>query len=439
MTRPRAHLLAALFALLIPAAVAAPITLPNPGFEQEFADWTVYENDAPMSTATASAAHQGKLGLRIHDTDSKLGSSVESTPLPAVPGRSYRVSLYARSPGATNGCGVYLRFRNDLQRLIPTPTGTASIPAHASDWTALEFETVAPADAASIAVWIHSYSTTTGIWEVDDIQLAELDGPGGAPVASTAAATSVAASKPAAALAPLPPLPASPPVIVLKLDDLVSTRDGNVVPRWKRITDFALERKIKLSIGIIADSLEGDKPAYFSYIKDLQKTGLFEFWFHGYDHKAWKEGDRNVSEFQGPSYEQQKDHFVRSQVLARAKLGFSFTTFGSPFNVSDANTARVLAEDANIKVWLYGDRANPAGKTVLDRVGAVSIEQPLFVPNPAKFIEGYAKNAGGRRFYVLQGHPAQWDDARWAEFVKLVDYLLQNHIPVVTPTEAAAL
>ncbi|HEY9250314.1 MAG TPA: polysaccharide deacetylase, partial [Rariglobus sp.] len=59
-------------------------------------------------------------------------------------------------------------------------------------------------------------------------------------------------------------------------------------------------------------------------------------------------------------------------------------------------------------------------------------------PSADKFISGYLKNAKGRSYYVIQGHPNQWDDARWAEFVKLVDYLQRNHIPVVTPTELAA-
>ncbi len=431
--------LAAITHAVPPAAIESQL-LTNPGFEQGLVGWTVAENDVLMSTVTASAARQGGFGLHIDDADGKLGSSVESTPLPVVPGRSYRLSFYARSPGQSDGCGVYLRFRNDLQRLIPSSPATASIPANTSAWKAFTFETVAPADAALVSVWIHSYSTTTGIWEVDDVTLEELDGPGGTPVAPTAVATPVAAAKPAAAPAPLPPLPASPPAIVLKLDDLVSTREGDVAPRWKRITDFALERKIKLSIGIIADSLEGDKPAYFAYIKGLQNTGLFEFWFHGYDHKAWQEGDRKLSEFQGTPYERQKDHFEKSQALAREKLGFAFTTFGAPFNASDAVTSRVLSENADIKVLLYGNPGDKvSGKIVLDRVGPVNIEAPLFVPSADKFISGYLQHAKGRDYYVIQGHPAQWDDARWTEFVKLVDYLSANRIPVVTPTEAAAL
>lgn len=408
--------------------------LANPGFEQEFAGWIVAENNSAMSTVLPAAAHQGNFGLRILDTDTVNGSSVESVSLPAVPGHHYRVTFQVRSLEKSNACGVYVRLRNASGKFLPNAP-TISVPSQAvSAWEQVTLDALAPSDAVAVSLWIHSYGKTTGSWDLDDFTLVDLDATS-AGTTTPAAPTTVAAS-PSVSTPPALPSPLVP--VVLKLDDLISTPTGGIPERWKRIADLAVERKIKLSIGIIANSLEGEKPAYFAWIKQLQATGLFEFWFHGYDHKAWKEGDRNVSEFQGPPYEQQKDHFVRSQALAREKLGFAFKTFGSPFNVSDANTARVLAEDNDIKVWLYGERANPAGKTLLDRVGAVSIEQPLFVPNSAKFIEGYTKYAAGRTAYTIQGHPAQWDDARWAEFVRIIDFLVQNHIPIVTPVEAAS-
>ncbi len=74
--------------------------------------------------------------------------------------------------------------------------------------------------------------------------------------------------------------------VVLKVDDISSKPDGSVSARWKRIIDFALERKIKVSIGVIANSLEGDKPAYLAYLKQVQESGLIELWFHGYDQAA---------------------------------------------------------------------------------------------------------------------------------------------------------
>ncbi|CAM2953709.1 DUF2334 domain-containing protein [Rariglobus hedericola] len=250
-------------------------------------------------------------------------------------------------------------------------------------------------------------------------------------------------------------LPAPLIPVVLKVDDLSVRGNGAASARWKRITDFALERKFKLSIGIIANSLEGDKPAYSAYLKNLQKSGLIEFWFHGYDHGVHKDGEpgKDYAEFANRPYEEQKRRFEISQKLAVEKLGAPFTCFGPPgggnTQASDADweaTTRVMAQDPAMKLWLYpkalderGAKLQSAGKvTILDRVYQVNIEQPLFVPNPEKFIEAYAKHAPGRRYFILQGHPDQWDDARWAAFVKLIDYLQTNHIPILTPSELVA-
>jgi peptidoglycan/xylan/chitin deacetylase (PgdA/CDA1 family) len=248
-------------------------------------------------------------------------------------------------------------------------------------------------------------------------------------------------AKPPLDFSKLPPLPENPPVVVLKLDDL-ATGGGNVPRGWKRVTDFALERKIKITVGVIAQSLGTANPSYINYIKDLQKTGLVEFWFHGWDHKSWEADGQKLQEFKGTSYEHQKASFVNSQALAKEKLGFTFSTFGSPFNGMDETTFKVFAEDPEMKVFLYAkasDQAKIPGKVILERVGGVNIEDPLFVPNADKFITGYLKNAKGRSYFVIQGHPNQWNDERWAEFVRLVDYLQQNKIPVVTSAEAAAL
>ena len=238
----------------------------------------------------------------------------------------------------------------------------------------------------------------------------------------------------------LPPLRLNPPAVVLKLDDLTAD-GGGVSLRWKRLTDFALEQKLKISVGIITQSLATANPAYLDYIKNLHQTGLVEFWFHGYDHKRWTENGHELQEFKGTPYEQQKDHFVKSQALAKEKLGFVFTAFGAPFNGYDGATLRVLAENPAINVILYGhpsDLSKLPGKIVLERISDVNIEAPLFVPDAKKFIAGYLKNAASHRYFVIQGHPGQWDATRWIEFVKLVDYLRQNHIPIVSIAELAA-
>jgi peptidoglycan/xylan/chitin deacetylase (PgdA/CDA1 family) len=254
------------------------------------------------------------------------------------------------------------------------------------------------------------------------------------------------------AQAPTPP-PTHVVPVVFKLDDVRTNQSGYLSERWRRLLPLVRERQIKLSLGVIADSLEGDKPAYFAWLREMHDTGLVEFFFHGYDHAVHAVGDKEAAEFTARSYEEQKERFAKSQKLAQARLGFAFQTYGPPgggnLPASPADldaTVRVLTEDPTLKVWLYptpidtrGQAVGEAGKiTVLDRVWKVNLEQPLFVPSAEKFISGYNQHAARRRYFILQGHPNKWDDARWDEFLKIVDYVTQNKIPTVTPAELAA-
>jgi peptidoglycan/xylan/chitin deacetylase (PgdA/CDA1 family) len=251
----------------------------------------------------------------------------------------------------------------------------------------------------------------------------------------TASAQTGAPPAPAAPLAPAVSARTAPAYILIKVDDLRSV-NGRVHPRWQKLVDFLGKRRIKAGIGIICDSLEGDNPEYIRWIKAQQATGLIEFWNHGYSHRQWTENGRKLQEFVGTSYEQQKESLTRSSRLAREKLGFTLPAFGAPFNGTDATTLRVLEEDRDTTVWLYGDLKHPAKKLVLDRVGWVNIENPLFKPSVEKFVDGY-KRYPDRPFFVIQGHPAQWDDAGFAQFVKIVDFLTGEGAVFTTPSEYA--
>lgn len=229
----------------------------------------------------------------------------------------------------------------------------------------------------------------------------------------------------------------SPAHIIIKVDDLRNA-GGKVHPRWQKLVDFLKERKIKAGIGIICDSLEKDDPKYFQWIKDQHAGGLIEFWNHGYNHKEWEVDGKKVQEFKGPSYEDQKKNLLRCNELAKQKLGFTLPAFGAGFNAIDDNTVKALSEDPDTKIWLYGDVKNPAGKVVLDRIGNVNIENPTFVPSLDKFKAGYAKNPK-RDYFVIQGHPAQWTDERFAQFVAIIDFLTAEKAVFTTPSEYVKL
>lgn len=409
--------------------------LPNGDFESGLEGWSVQEK-APMSQLAAEAARGGKRGLRVKDEDAVLGSSALSQRVSVTPGQAYRLNFWARcdSNGTT---GVYLWFYGADRRMMSGYQPNRQL-KQSADWVEYTLLGRAPEGATQVAVWVHTYSTPKANVDFDDFALRP---------ATDADAASLPATVPRAVAAPgagnegTPGATAvprtSPPYILLKLDDLVHTK-GRVPARWRKLTDFLIQRKVKAGLGIICASLEGDNPEFLQYLREVGQSGVIEYWNHGYDHKQWEENGQTLQEFKGSSYEHQKQHYTRSQELAKEKLGQEFAAFGAPFNGTDAATAKVLQEDAATRVWLYGDALRPAGKLVLDRVGPVNIENPLFVPSLDRFTEGYNRYPQ-REFFVIQGHPNQWDDARFEQFVKIVEFLQEQKAIFVTPSEYARM
>jgi len=217
--------------------------------------------------------------------------------------------------------------------------------------------------------------------------------------------------------------------VVLKLDDFGRT------PRWQRVVAYVESHKLKASLGIICKVLEKNDPQLRPWVKQLEASGRFDFWHHGYDHRLdIQVGDKKVCEFSGTSYEEQKAHFAKACDLARDKLGLRFTAFGAPGNRTDKTTERMLADFPEIKVLFYGP--NVPGKVTLARWA--NLEQPTMKPNSAAFIEKYPAVAD-KPYLCLQGHPNQWDDARFAEFEKIVEFLQTKHARFVTASELGAI
>lgn len=234
--------------------------------------------------------------------------------------------------------------------------------------------------------------------------------------------------------APAPAPSATPRVkIILKLDDV-----SGASPMWKKVFAFLKEKNIKSSAGVICNSLQGDKKAYYAWIKEVNDTGLVEFWHHGWDHKMWEENGVKLQEFKGPSYEQQKQHLVDAQNIMKEKTGITFRTFGAPFNAVDDNTIKALNEMEDIKVFLYGNKKQAAelpNMMVLERT-QMNIEQPLFLPNSERIKTDYAKLKGKHDVFVIQGHPNNWaPEERYAEFVRLIEFLISENCEFVTPYE----
>jgi peptidoglycan/xylan/chitin deacetylase (PgdA/CDA1 family) len=443
----RHYFLIVLFLLMAPLAQAAelPATsqpaanlLPNPGFESGGEQWAIADE---VSKVMPDAARSGQMGLRAGGgQDSAIGSSVHSARFAVKPEQEITLRFWARTKDKNSGGAYLLFFKADGKwgKNFACPIKESD-----GEWHPYELKAKAPADAATVGIWVHSYSGTRSI-DLDDFAL------GGLAPGSVAQAPPPPRRVKTASTEPVN-LPArkEPPVIILKFDDLHQVR-GKVHPNWTRLTDYLAEKHIKGSIGIICQTLEEATPAYCQWIKERHDSGQIEFWFHAWDHAVHEEQETKYNEFNHRSYEEQKKRFDDSQKLALDKLGFAFATFGPPGGVGsasfDENTFRVMADDPYMKVWLYPGPINEAGKkleaagkvTILDRVWAVNLEGAVGVPDFQRFLRGYAKNPN-RLYFVLQGHAAQWTPERFKEFTRIIDFLIEQKAVFMTPSEYAAV
>jgi peptidoglycan/xylan/chitin deacetylase (PgdA/CDA1 family) len=223
--------------------------------------------------------------------------------------------------------------------------------------------------------------------------------------------------------------------VIFKLDDMIQ-RGGEVPGKWQRVYAYGVERPLPISIGIICNSLDGDYPDYFATLKAWNAGGLVEFWNHGFDHKQWQVDGARVREFSASGYAHQQQHFQRSQQLAEEKLNLVFTTFGAPFNSTDADTLTVLQETPEITAWLYGPKS-AGGKTVLKRNYSVNLEVKVGDIDFEAFKAAYSAKPVGK-LLVLQGHPMGWDDGDFLAFTQIVDFLSDAGATFVLPRDCVA-
>lgn len=100
----------------------------------------------------------------------------------------------------------------------------------------------------------------------------------------------------------------------------------------------------------------------------------------------------------------------------------------------DSTTIKVLSGDPDIVVWLYGNPTHSAGKFVAIRTDGVNIEKPVHRPNFAAFKMGYETNPRAA-YFVIQGHPPSWTENDFAEFVRIIDFLIEKKTRFVSPSD----
>ena len=259
----------------------------------------------------------------------------------------------------------------------------------------------------------------------------------------TLAAVVLCSSQPSTQAADAAETKPAAPVVLLKLDDLVrhgKQPTATVSPRWQRTAEFLESEKIKGSFGILVDSLEGDCPAYVEWIKQRMAAGFIEIWDHGY-YGRFPDALRvegRTGENVGAPVDAQAALFKKSLALTKEKLGLEMIAFGPHTTAVDGATYEALEGIPEIKlVWFYGPpKGQRTSKLVIQRL--MELERPLFVPNPGQLQENFEKKRATLPYVAIQGHPNQWDDARFEDFKKAVLYLRDQGCKFMTPSEYLA-
>jgi peptidoglycan/xylan/chitin deacetylase (PgdA/CDA1 family) len=225
---------------------------------------------------------------------------------------------------------------------------------------------------------------------------------------------------------------AEPQIILLKLDDVIARRVGAkpVSDRWLKVHEYLKANDIKGSFGIITESLEKDNEMYFKWLKDVQAAGLIEFWMHGYHMKTASE----PGEFEHGTAEEQRAILAKGEKLTKEKLGFSLPAFGPHWSGTTEATDEAMEKVPEVTIWLYGPE-KPKYYSRLSIPRVMALENPTFVPDLEKFKTFYEAKAAKREVLVLQGHPEQWDDKRWAGFTGIIDFLKSKNVVFMTPSE----
>ena len=222
-------------------------------------------------------------------------------------------------------------------------------------------------------------------------------------------------------------------IAIIKADDLRAPSAN-----WDRFLDVSARMQVKVSIGIICDSLLEDQAGYSDWLHARQASGAVEFWNHGWDHKRLKGDGRTVSEYRGSGYDYQKRHFTDSQELMRKVLGDPPVALGTPWNDFDRDTVRVVNEDPNVGLFFgHQEGIFEAGNVVVRMLQAEA--DGTGKPSFAKFRTLYEDTRDRLDVIALQFHPGVFQERSFVEYELMLDFLLQEGWTFLQPREVLDL
>lgn len=220
-------------------------------------------------------------------------------------------------------------------------------------------------------------------------------------------------------------------LVILKLDDVIAGTDGRVISeRWQRVSDYLEGKNIKAAFGIIGFSLQEDNPAYFRWITERADRGLIEFWNHGFWRRTLND---SIGEFER-GFEEQLYALRMTDSLARAKLGLDLQVWGPHWSGTNEDTDRALAQMPQIRIAL-GAPENPAHFKGIVLPSIIRLEYPTHNPDFEAFKAAYLAKKNELGLFYLQGHPMSWDDERWKNFVRIIEFIESEGVRFIKPSD----
>jgi peptidoglycan/xylan/chitin deacetylase (PgdA/CDA1 family) len=217
-------------------------------------------------------------------------------------------------------------------------------------------------------------------------------------------------------------------IIIIKADDFRAPSAN-----WDRFIEVSAKRRIKVSIGIICESLRGGDAGYSAWLRSRQNSGEVEFWSHGWDHQRLG-GGRAVSEYGGSGYAYQKKHLTDSQEIMRKVLGKPPVALGTPWNEFDYDTVQVVNEDQNVRLFFgHKEGVFGAGKIVVRMLQAEA--NGTGNPDFSKFKTLYESHKTLPSVIALQFHPPVFQERSFIEYERMLDFLIQEGWTFLLPQE----
>lgn len=213
-------------------------------------------------------------------------------------------------------------------------------------------------------------------------------------------------------------------IVLLKWDDLSGKAASHV-----RAAELATQQGVKVNFGVFGKSLENPSPEYVDWLKELHKTGNFEFWNHGFH------GFGNVDI--KTKTEKKPEDIARGQELSKKHLGEAFVAYGSHAVQMDDLRWKAVADNPTLKA-VFVTTPTPAdwqGNAFLIR-SRVAFEDASLKPSTKRLIESFQKVSKTSDYVSIQGHPNAWKTQEdWDEVKAALVYLKEQNVRFMTVSE----